>query len=150
MGLPQQPGHAPGQIALVQDAGPDGVIDVVVDIGDAVGKVDDAPFFGLGPLAAAVAQDPVPHLKGQVQPGAAVFQPVHHPQALLVVAEPCGERLVQRPLPCVAKGGVPQVVSQGDGLGQVFVEPQAPGDGAGDLGDLQRVGQTGAVVVALR
>ena len=39
-------------------------------------------------------------------------------------------------------------MAQGDGLGEVLVEAQGPGDGAGDLVDLQRVGQAGAVVVA--
>ena len=43
-----------------------------------------------------------------------------------------------------------QIVAERDGLGQVLVEPQRPGDGAGDLGDFQRVGQAGAVEVALR
>ena len=37
-----------------------------------------------------------------------------------------------------------------DGLGQILVQAQAPGDGAGNLRDLQRMGQPGAVQVALR
>ena len=57
---------------------------------------------------------------------------------------------VQRPLPRVAEGRVPQVMAQGDGLGQILVQAQSAGDRAGDLGDFQRVGQAGAVVVALR
>ena len=43
-----------------------------------------------------------------------------------------------------------QVVAQGDGLGQILVEPQAPGNGPGDAGHLQGVGHAGAVVVSLR
>ena len=58
--------------------------------------------------------------------------------------------LVQGPLSGVAKGGVAQVVAQGDGLGQVLVQPQGPRDGPGDAGDLQGVGHAGAVVVPLR
>ena len=58
--------------------------------------------------------------------------------------------LVQCALPCVAKGRVAQVMRQADGLGQVFVQAQGAGDGAGDLRHLQRVGQPGAVEVALR
>ncbi len=52
--------------------------------------------------------------------------------------------------PCVAKGRVPKVVAEGDGLRQVLVEAQGTGNGAGDLRHLQRVGEPGAVVVALR
>jgi len=38
---------------------------------------------------------------------------------------------------------------KGNPLGQILVQAQRPSDGAGDLGDLDRVGQAGAVVVAL-
>ena len=63
--------------------------------------------------------------------------------------EAAGIYAVQGPLPGVAEGGVAQVVAQGDGLGQVLVEQQRSGYGAGDAGDLQCVGKAGAVVVAL-
>src|SRR5690606_16483498 len=52
-------------------------------------------------------------------------------------------------LPGVAEGGVPQIVGQGDGFQQVLVEAQHAGDGAADLGNLQRVGEAGAEQVAL-
>ena len=61
-----------------------------------------------------------------------------------------GAQLIQSALARMAEGGVPQVMPQGDGLGQVLVEAQGAGDGAGDLRHLQRVGQPGAVMVALR
>ena len=40
-----------------------------------------------------------------------------------------------------------EVVRQRDGFGQVFVEPQGAGEGAGDLGDFQGVGQPRPVMV---
>ena len=43
-----------------------------------------------------------------------------------------------------------QIMAQGDGLCEIFIEPQGPGDGSGDLGHLQSVGQSGPVVVSLR
>ena len=70
--------------------------------------------------------------------------------ALAVMLEAIRTELVQCALPCVAKGRVAQVMRQADGLGQVFVQAQSAGDGAGDLRHLQRVGQPGAVEVALR
>ena len=66
------------------------------------------------------------------------------------MGETPGHDLVQQPLPCVAEGGVPQIVSQGDRLGQILVQRQAPGNGPRDTADLQSVGHAGAVVVPLR
>jgi hypothetical protein len=45
----------------------------------------------------------------------------------------------------VAEGSVAQVVGQTDRLGQVFIAAQAAGQGAAELGDLDGVGQPGAV-----
>ena len=64
--------------------------------------------------------------------------------------KPSGDQAVQHPLADVAEGGVPQVVAQGDGLGQVLVEAQGAGDGPGHLLHLQGVGEPGPVVVAQR
>ena len=50
----------------------------------------------------------------------------------------------------MAEGRVAQIVAHGDGLRQIFVEAQGPGDGLGDAGNLQGMGHPGAVVVPLR
>src|SRR5690606_26356736 len=42
-----------------------------------------------------------------------------------------------------------QVVGQGDGLAEVFVEPQSPRDAGSHLCDFEGMGQPGAVIVAL-
>ena len=57
---------------------------------------------------------------------------------------------VQRPLPRMAKGCVAQIVPQRDGLCQIFIEAQRPSNGTGDLTDLQRMGEPGAVMIPLR
>ena len=101
-------------------------------------------------LPFCVGDDAVAHLPGQVEALPVLLELVHHPQALHIVLEAAGRELIQRPLSGVAEGGVAKVVGEADGLGQVLIEPQRPGDGAGDLGDFQRVGQAGAVEVALR
>jgi hypothetical protein len=44
---------------------------------------------------------------------------------------------------------VPEVMRQGQRLGEVFVEAERPGQGPGDLAHLDRVRQSGAEVVAL-
>jgi hypothetical protein len=50
--------------------------------------------------------------------------------------------------PAWPNGVVPEVVPQGDGLGQLLVQPEHLRDGARDLGDLERVGEPGAIVIA--
>ena len=56
---------------------------------------------------------------------------------------------VERLLAGVAEGRVAEVVAEPDRLGQVLVEAERAGDGAGDPAGLERVGEAGAVVVAL-
>ena len=58
--------------------------------------------------------------------------------------------LVQRLLTRMAKGRMPQIMGQTDGLGQILVEPQSTGNGAGDLRNLQRMGQPGPVQISFR
>ena len=50
----------------------------------------------------------------------------------------------------MAEGRVAQIMPQRRRLREIFVKPQPPRDRAGDLGDLQRVGQTRAVMVPFR
>src|SRR5258707_14826149 len=73
---------------------------------------------------------------------------------MLVMTEAAAEALAQAVVEdCLAdvpEGRVPEVVAKADRLGQVLVEPEGPGDGARDLGHLERVGEAGAEVVALR
>ena len=64
--------------------------------------------------------------------------------------EPVRAEFVQGLLARMAERRVPQIMRQTDGLGQVFIEPQCPGDGAGDLRNFQRMGQPGAVQIAFR
>src|SRR6201999_3532275 len=75
-----------------------------------------------------------------------------HAQRMLVVAKAGPEALAQAPiqgvLAHVAERGVAEVVPEPDGLAQVLVEREGAGDRPGDLGDLEGVGQAGAVVVA--
>ena len=49
----------------------------------------------------------------------------------------------------MAEGRVAEVVRQGQRLGQILVEPKRAGQRAGDLADLDRVGQPGAEMIAL-
>ena len=56
---------------------------------------------------------------------------------------------VQRFLSGVAERRVAEVVGEREGFRQVFIEAERAGDGAGDLRHLDRMGEAGAVEIAL-
>ena len=64
--------------------------------------------------------------------------------------EPLLQQVVQGMLAGMAERRVAEVVPHRDRLDQILVEAQRPRHGAGQRGDLQRMGQPGAVVIALR
>ena len=144
---------AAGRSSGAQDPGPQGVVDVVVDVGDAVDQLDDPPLQGRRLVRAGVVEDAVADLLGQVEPAAVALQHLDHPQRVLVVLEAAAAALaqgrVERLLAGVAEGRVAEVVAEPDRLGQVLVEAERAGDGAGDPAGLERVGEAGPVVVAL-
>jgi len=149
-GLPQHRSAILGQGGSVQHTGAHGVLDIVVDKGDLIRKTHDAPLRGGCPCALGVGDDAVAYLPCQVEPFAVLFQPIHHTQALHIMVKAVRAESVQRLFTRVTKGGVPQIMRKADSLGQILVQAQAAGDGAGDLRDLQRMGQPGTVQVALR
>ncbi len=99
-----------------------------------------------------MADDAVANCSVQVEPVPVALEDVDHPQGVLVVAEAAAEPLaqtaVERLFTHMAEGGMAEVVTQADGLDQILIQGQCAGHGAGDLRDLQRVREPGAVVVA--
>ena len=98
---------------------------------------------------------PFQRLPAQIEPvelGIAPLQPRHDPQCLGVVVEPAmaGHAFGQCILPRMAEGGVAEIMRESECFGQILVEPERPGQSAGDLRHLDRMGQPGAEVVAVR
>jgi hypothetical protein len=56
---------------------------------------------------------------------------------------------IERALARMTERRVAEIMGERQGLGEVFMETERARDGAGDLGHFQRMGQAGAVVVAL-
>ena len=162
-----------GQVGLGEEPGAQAVVQVVVVIGDVVGHRRHLRLgAGMGvepqvPVGVDLGQRPgpggghravvlgdaferFPRQVEAVEAGVVAFQPGHDPQRLGVVVEAAvwrhqrGERILSG----VAEGRVAEVVGQRHRLGQIGVEPERRGDGAGDLRHLDRVGQAGAVIVA--
>ena len=91
---------------------------------------------------------------GQVEPvegGIAPLELGDDAQSLAVVVEAAmlGHAGVKRVLAGMPEGRVAEIVAKRDRFGKVVVEPERPGECAGDLRHLDRVGETGAEMVAL-
>jgi hypothetical protein len=63
------------------------------------------------------------------------------------MSEALGIELVKDLLANMTEWGVPQVMTEGNGLGQVLIEVQGAAYSTGYLGDLQGMGEAGSVVV---
>src|SRR6266508_5156625 len=142
------------QLVRREHAGPDGVVDVVVDVRDPVDELDDPSLERERVGRPGVVENAVAHLLGEVQSSPLPFQHVYDAKRMLVVEEAkpepflqCGvEGLLAR----VAERWVPEVVAEPDRLDEILVEPKRAGDAPRDPRRLERVREPGSVVVALR
>src|SRR5215467_13694096 len=92
-------------------------------------------------------------LPGQVQSvesGIALLERGDHAQRLRIVIETAagGEAAIERALTGMAERGMAEVVGKRQRLGQILVKPERASERARDLGNLERMGQTGAKVIA--
>jgi len=124
---------------------------------------------GAGYAAFAVAADRLPlrvehrpimldeafqHFPGEVQPvemRIAALEARHDAQGLGVVVEPAiiAHAIVERILTSMAEGGVAEIMGESERLGEILVEPERARQRAGDLRDLDRVGEARTEMVAL-
>src|SRR6201992_4283937 len=141
------------QVVGTEDPGPQRVVDVVVDVGDAVDEADDPPLQRRRLDRAGVVEDAVADRRGEGEAGAVALAHLEHPQRVLVVLEAAAGALLQAAvegvLAGVAEGRVAEVVAEPDRLGEVLVQPESAGDGAGDPTGLERVAEAGPGVIAL-
>ena len=107
----------------------------------------------IGGVVAGVLDDALADAEGEVEAavgGVALLEVLDDAEGVEVVVEAAAvalEALVERALAGVAEGRVADVVDEGEGLGEVFVEAERAGAGAGDLRDLDGVGEAAAEVV---
>ena len=146
----QHVGKSSRDVLLPEDLTADGVVDIMVDIGHLIGKPHHIALQRGRMARGPVIHDAVPDLPGQVQPLPVLLQNLDNPHALPVMGKSSRRKLIQDPLPRMAEGRVSDVMSQGNGLGQGLVQPEAPGNGSGNLCHLQRVGKPGPVMVPFR
>ena len=68
---------------------------------------------------------------------------------VVIEAADAGETFVERALAGMAERRVAEIVRQRQRLGEILVEAERAGERAGDLRDLERMGQPRAVMIAL-
>ena len=143
--------HDGGHVLRLHDAAAHGVVEVVIDVGHAVGQAHDVGLERAARLPGRVVEDADARLVAEVQAAAVALDAVDDAQALLIVPEAdAGIDRVERALSRVAERRVAEVVPETDGLGEIFVEFERAGDRAREPRDLERVRQARAVMVALR
>ena len=143
-----------GSSVVGQHPGAQRVVDVVVDVGDAVDEPDDPPLERRRQIGPGVAQDAVAHLLGQVEPAAVALEPLDDPQRVLVVAE--ADAVARRGgdwssacSPMWPNGGWPRSWPSAIASVRSSLSASARATVRAMPDRLERVGQPGAVVVAL-
>jgi hypothetical protein len=91
--------------------------------------------------------------KGEIEAGIhgvavlVVFDDVEGVDVVLEAETEAGKDAIEGFFAGVGKGGVADVVSEGEGFGEVFVDAEDAGGGAGELGDFEGVGEAIAEVI---
>ncbi len=80
--------------------------------------------------ASGVAEDPVAHRRGQIQPAPVALEHLDDPQRVHVVpelpAEPLSQAIIERLLADVTERRVAEIMAEPDRLDQILVERQRP------------------------
>ena len=97
-----------------------------------------------------VVHDAVTHLVCKIETLTVVFQHVHHAQRLLAMTETALIRHLsgKSALARMTERGMPKIVTESDGLGEILVQSQRPRYPARYLADFQRVRQPRAIMIA--
>ncbi len=114
---------------------------------DLIGEVDHLGFEGGVKVGAWVGIDTQANFVGQVEAvefGVFDFKLFDDAEALSTATEAAGilHELIECFFHCVTEGGVTEVSGEGDSLGQVFIQAEGAGKGAGKGGDFDGMGET--------
>ena len=131
----------------------EGVLEVVATVGDFVGEIDGLGFErGLG-FGARQGVKTLADFVGEVEAikfGVFDLELFDDAEALVAPTKTTGvlHELVEGVLDGMSEGGMAEISGEGDGLGEVFVEAEGAAERAGEVGDLDGVGEAGTDVVA--
>ena len=137
-------------ICLRENSSPDGIIHIMMNIGDLIGKSDDLAFQCMRLANGLMVPDTVTHFICQIQSLTVLFQNIHGTDTLLCVLESKRTDSVQSPLSRMSERCMSQIMPQCNCLHQILVQLQSLCYGSGCLGYLQCMRQSGPIVVSLR
>ncbi len=160
-------GHFAGDVGGGEQTGHEGVVEIGGVVGDFVGQIDELGFerrplagkvgVELGNFAgleiARMLGNAFAHFEGQVQAGEAgvalleFFDDAQGVNIVIEVGAEAGHLAVEFLLAGMGEGRMADVVRQRQGFGEIFVETQDRGHGAGNLGNLDGVGEAVAEMV---
>jgi hypothetical protein len=161
-------GDAIADLVDLEDAGVEAIVEVGGEVGDLVGDIDELGFEGwaeveevagefrmrCGGVVAGVLDDTFSHCESEIESpegGISLFKPGDDAEGMEIVVESeavVAESLIESLFAGMAERGVPDVMSEGEGLGEFVVQAESSGNSSGDLGDFERMGKTAAEVVS--
>ena len=141
-------------ICLRENSSPDGIIHIMMNIGDLVRKSyylsDDLAFQCMRLANGLMVPDTVTYFIRQIQSLTVLFQNIHGTDTLLCMLESKRTDSVQSPLSRMSERCMSQIMPQCNCLHQILVQLQSLCYGSGCLGYLQCMRQSGPIVVSLR
>ena len=146
----EDPSHIRRKALFLQNSAALSVVNVVVDIGDSVGKFDNSSLKGVCLFSARMAKYSVADFIGKVQPSALFLNHVNNPKALFKMSESALRYRIERALPCVAERSVAKVVTESNSFGQILIQRKTDGNRPRNLRNLKGMGEAGPVMVAVR
>jgi hypothetical protein len=148
----------------VHESTPKSILQIVRDIGSPVTEIDHDAFEigrafagevgGDGkPLGNSGFDQTNPGLETEIESNLAFhpfLQEIHDAESLGVVTKaPLSfHQSLENPFTDMSKGWVSDIVGEGDGFGEVGVETEGEAGRAGELGDFERMGKSGAKMVS--
>src|SRR4051794_16165708 len=140
------------KIVVRQDPCTKRVVDVVVDVRDAIDDADDFSLERVRLDRPGVFENSVTHLQGEVEPASFALETFDDAEGMLVVAETTrptfAQQLIERVLACMPERRMAEVVAEADRLDEILIESQGARDPACDPRRLESVRQPRAEVVS--
>ena len=130
----------------------------MTEISDYICNTDNSTFHGDSPVikvggddlskSLGVLEDAISYFKCKVETTAAVFKDFHNSQALLTVGESSRDYFIECSLSCMSKGCMTKVMSEGNGLGEILIKFESPGDSSCYFRDFKCMSKSSSVVVS--
>ena len=99
------------------DTGTNGIVNVMVHIGNTVSHTDNAAFEGVSLFAGSMAENTVACFIGEIQSPTVFFEDIHYTQTLFIVMKTAGHQIIKGTFSGMAEGGVSEVMRQRNGFG---------------------------------